>query len=111
MGWSTRAHISKNISWDACFSPMSRAATKWTTGAKEWWTTCMVAVGWAGRGGGRIRGCEPTGVSSGLGVDRLVRSLGRGVLAAALEPVALAVHLQDMDVVGEPVQQCSGEPF
>ena len=24
---------------------VSRAATKWTTGAEEWWTTCMVAVG------------------------------------------------------------------
>ena len=24
---------------------LSRAATKWTTGAEEWWTTCMVAVG------------------------------------------------------------------
>ena len=23
---------------------LSRAATKWTTGAAEWWTTCMVAV-------------------------------------------------------------------
>ena len=36
-----------------------------------------------------------------------------GVLPAALEPVALAVHLQDVDVVSEPVQQRSGEagPF
>ena len=32
-----------------------------------------------------------------------------GVLAAALEPVAVAVHLQNVDVVGEPVQQRSGE--
>ena len=32
-------------------------------------------------------------------------------LPAALEPVALAVHLQDMDVVGEPVQQRAGEAF
>ena len=24
---------------------LSRAATKWTAGAEEWWTTCMVAVG------------------------------------------------------------------
>ena len=30
---------------------------------------------------------------------------------AALEAVALAVHLQDVDVVGEPVQQRPGEPF
>ena len=33
------------------------------------------------------------------------------VLPAALEPVALAVHLQDMDAVGEPVQQRAGEAF
>ena len=34
-----------------------------------------------------------------------------GVLLAALEAVALAVHLQDVHVVGEPVQQRSGEAF
>ena len=34
-----------------------------------------------------------------------------GVLPAALESVAVAVHFQDMDVVGEPVQQGSGEPL
>jgi len=28
-----------------------------------------------------------------------------------IEPVAVAVHLQDMDVVGEPVEQRAGEPF
>ena len=32
-----------------------------------------------------------------------------GVLSAALEPVAFAVHLQDVDVVGEPVQQNASE--
>ena len=51
------------------------------------------------------------GVARGLDVVGCVRSLGYGVVAAALEPVALAVHLQDVDVVGEPVQQCSGEPL
>ena len=30
-------------------------------------------------------------------------------LLAALEAVAVAVHLQDVDVVGEPVQQRAGE--
>ena len=40
---------------------------------------------------------------SGLGVVRYVWSLGRGALPAALEAAALAVHLQDVDVVGEPV--------
>ena len=37
--------------------------------------------------------------------------MGRGVLPTALETVALAVHLQDVDVVGEPVQQRAVEPF
>ena len=47
----------------------------------------------------------------GLGVGWVVRSLGHGILAAALEAVALAVHLQYVDMVGEPVQQRTGEPF
>ena len=34
---------------------------------------------------------------------------GRGVLPAALQPGALAIHFQDVDVVGEAVQQRSGE--
>ena len=40
---------------------------------------------------------------------RLVLSLGGNSLSATLEPVALAVHLQDVDVVGEAVQQSAGE--
>ena len=68
---------------------LSMAAAKWATGATKWWTTSRVAVGWSGRVGDRIRGCEPTGVLSGLVVDRCVRSLGHGIPAAALEPVAL----------------------
>ena len=71
----------------------------------------MVAVGGAGRVGDRIRGCEPTGVLRGLGIDRVVRSLGHVIPAAVLEAVALAVHLQDVHVVGEPVQHRSGETF
>ena len=46
-----------------------------------------------------------------LWVVQVVRSLTRGVIPAVPQPVALAVHLQDVDVVGEPVQQRSGEPF
>ena len=38
-------------------------------------------------------------------------SLGGNSLSATLEPVALAVHLQDVDVVGEAVQQGPGEPL
>ena len=37
--------------------------------------------------------------------------MGSGVLSAALEAVAVAVHLQDMHVVGETIQQRAGEPF
>jgi hypothetical protein len=37
---------------------------------------------------------------------------GRGPFAAAmLEAEAVAVHLQDVDMMGEPVQQCAGETF
>ena len=50
-------------------------------------------------------------VLSGLVVVWCVCRLGRGDLPAALEPVALAVHLQDVHVVGEAVQQRPGEPF
>ena len=32
-------------------------------------------------------------------------------MPAALEAVAVAVHHQDVQVVGEAVQQCPGEPF
>jgi hypothetical protein len=28
-----------------------------------------------------------------------------------IEPVAVAVHLQDMDVMGEPVEQCACKPL
>ena len=35
--------------------------------------------------------------------------MGGNSLSATLEPVALAVHFQDMDVVRETVQQCAGQ--
>ena len=50
---------------------------------------------------------EPGGVRSG--VVRLVRDLGSNALPTVAEAVAVAVHLQDVDVVGEPVQQRAGE--
>ena len=46
-----------------------------------------------------------------LWVVQVVQSLTRGVIPAVPEPVALAVHLQDVHVVGEPVQQRAGEAF
>ena len=39
----------------------------------------------------------------------IIRDLGDNSLSATLEPVALAVHLQDVDVVRETVQQRSGQ--
>ena len=37
--------------------------------------------------------------------------LGTSFALALLQPVALAVHLQNVDVVGKPVQQRAGQPF
>ena len=62
---------------------------------------------------------EPGGVRSGAGVRRSglsQESSGSSetwgsALPAALEAVAVAVHLQDVDVVGEAVQQRAGEAF
>ena len=62
----------------------------------------------AGRSEVRSRGPQ---VWSESGDVRIIRDLGGGVLPAVPEPVALAVHLQDVDVVGEAVQQCAGEPL
>ena len=45
------------------------------------------------------------------GRRRVVWSLGRGGFPAVPEAVAIAVHLQDVDVVGETVQQGPGEPL
>ena len=48
-----------------------------------------------------------------MGWDGDLRGGGlRFLLAfALLEAIAVAVHLQDVDMVGESVQQCAGEPF
>ena len=63
-----------------------------------------------GTGRGQVRSRGPQ-VWSESGVFRLVRDLVGGALPAVVEAVAVAVHLQDMDVVGEPVQQRAGEAF
>ena len=62
----------------------------------------------AGRGEVRNRGPQ---VRSESGVVRIIRDLGSDALPAVPEAVAVAVHLQDMDVVGEAVQQRAGETF
>ncbi len=48
--------------------------------------------------------CGPSG-SSGW------RSVGLGFGFALLEPEALAVHLEDMDVMGQAVEERAGEAF
>ena len=77
---------------------MSTREAKWATGEAEWWTTCMVAVGWKRIVGDRTRGCDQSRRSYGLIVVRFIRRLGRGDLSAALEAAILAVHLQDVHV-------------
>ena len=58
----------------------------------------------AARAGGT---CGPTGSSVGWVVGSVRR---RGLTPAALvEPVALAIHLEDVDVVGEAIEERAGE--
>jgi hypothetical protein len=44
----------------------------------------------------------------------MIRRGGRtgaaGAALALIEPVTVAVHVQDMDGMGQPVQPCTGEP-
>ena len=61
-----------------------------------------------GAGWDQVRSRGPQ-FRSESGVDRIIRYLGGGALPAVLETVAVAVHLQDVNVVGEPVQQSAGE--
>ena len=63
-----------------------------------------------GAGWDQVRSRGPQ-FRSESGVDRIIRYLGGGVLPAVLEAVAVAVHLQDVNVVGEPVKQSAGEPL
>ena len=63
-----------------------------------------------GAGRGQVRNRDPQ-VWSESGVVRIIRDPGGGVLPAVPEAVAVAVHLRDVDVVGEPVQQRAGEAF
>src|SRR5271168_2231112 len=51
--------------------------------------------------------------ASGLGwiIRRRIRAGRAWASLALIEPVAVAVHFQDMDVMGEPVEQRTGEPL
>src|SRR5579859_2374477 len=49
---------------------------------------------------------------AGLFLDGFSGVLARGLAlapTALLEPVAVAVHLEDMDFVGQPIEQCAGQ--
>ena len=52
---------------------------------------------------------EPGGVRSGIAW--ILRDLGGNVLAAVHEAVAVAVYLQDVTLMGEAIQQRSGQPL
>ena len=61
----------------------------------------------------RVQAAERVG-ESGLCLGRRylvgdIQSLGGGVVPAVAEAIAVSVHLQDVDVVGETVQQRAGE--
>ena len=99
---------------------MSMTLRCWATGAVESCTTrevigqrkcprqlfgrSVTEAGWQ-----QAERVSEDGFRRDLWVVQVVRSLRGGVFPAALEAVALAVHLQDVDVVGEPVQQRAGE--
>ena len=61
--------------------------------------------------GGDVAGVGRGRVDGALCVVRPVWRLRYGGLQAAPEAVVLAVHLQDVDVAGEPAQQRPGEPL
>ena len=68
------------------------------------------------RGGWRLERSErrhpPRGVwAMGWNGDLHGGGLGFLFAFALLEAVAVAVHLQDVDMVGKPVQQRAGQPF
>ena len=52
--------------------------------------------------------CGPTGASEARWSGRFSGISG---VFALIEPVALAVHLENMDMVGQAVEQCAGEPL
>src|ERR1039458_6192123 len=63
---------------------------------------------------GALRGKErgpfpPRGAFGGVGSSAFG---GRGPFAAAvLEAETVAIHLDNVNMMGKPVQQCAGEPF
>ena len=53
--------------------------------------------------------CGPTGSTIAPAVKQVF--LGISAFLALVETIALAVHFQDMDMVGEAVQQSPGQAF
>jgi len=68
-------------------------------------------------------GAEPRAVSRAWRAPDLPRSEHRGkltarrglhpplALLALFETIAVAIHFEDVDVVGEPIEQCAGQPL
>jgi len=61
----------------------------------------------------RAKAVARVGGASGPSGSSGCRSVGLGFDFgfALLEPEALAIHLEDMDVVGQAVEECAGEAF
>ena len=53
----------------------------------------------------------PRGILPRVGEKVDAAGLSAAFVFALLEAVAAAVHLQDMHMVGEPIQQSAGQPF
>ena len=91
-------------------SSISKAATTWATAAERKCPASMMKTNHIGTCRGYVRNRRRKS-RRGLTFVRVVRDLRGGVLAAEPEPVAVAVHLQYVDVVDEEVQQGSGKAF
>ena len=74
---------------------------------------CLTAPARPWGGASRIDAVAGFGIVVALACIRPIRRWRwrGGALPAALEAVALAVHFQDVDVVGETIQQRAGEPL
>lgn len=83
--------------WVRSLSPKSTGGPRARRGVPFKWADAAPRVGGA---------CGPSG-TSGCG------SVGLGFVFgfALLEPEALAIHLEDMDVMGQAVEERAGEAF
>ena len=96
-----RVFVSRTATGDP--APVSKAAKRWTTATDRKCPSSMMRKNHMGIGWGHVRNRFRKSRSE-LTFARFVRDLGGGVLAAVPEAVAVAAHLQYIDVVAEPVQ-------